>query len=46
MQASARALAERFSWDDIWRRTRELYEEVVAAKTRSASAPQRSANTV
>jgi UDP-glucose:(heptosyl)LPS alpha-1,3-glucosyltransferase len=46
MQASARALAEDFSWDDIWRRTRALYEEVVAAKTRSASAPQRSANTV
>jgi UDP-glucose:(heptosyl)LPS alpha-1,3-glucosyltransferase len=45
MQASARALAEDFSWDDIWRRTRALYEEVVAAKTRSASAPQRSANT-
>jgi UDP-glucose:(heptosyl)LPS alpha-1,3-glucosyltransferase len=46
MQASARALAEDFSWDDIWRRTRALYEEIVAAKTRSASAPQRSANTV
>ena len=46
MQASARALAEEFSWDDIWGRTRALYEEVVAAKTRSASAPQRSANTV
>jgi UDP-glucose:(heptosyl)LPS alpha-1,3-glucosyltransferase len=45
MQASARSLAEGFSWDDIWRRTRELYEEVAAAKTRSASAPQRSANT-
>jgi glycosyltransferase involved in cell wall biosynthesis len=45
MQASARALAEEFSWDDIWRRTRALYEEIVAAKTRSASAPQRSANT-
>jgi UDP-glucose:(heptosyl)LPS alpha-1,3-glucosyltransferase len=45
MQASARALAEDFSWDDIWRRTRALYDEVVAAKTRSASAPQRSANT-
>jgi UDP-glucose:(heptosyl)LPS alpha-1,3-glucosyltransferase len=46
MQASARALAGEFSWDDIWSRTRALYEEVVAAKTRSASAPQRSANTV
>jgi UDP-glucose:(heptosyl)LPS alpha-1,3-glucosyltransferase len=46
MQASARALAEAFSWDDIWRRTRAVYEEIVAAKTRSASAPQRSANTV
>jgi UDP-glucose:(heptosyl)LPS alpha-1,3-glucosyltransferase len=45
MQASARTLAEDFSWDDIWRRTRALYEEVVEAKTRSASAPQRSANT-
>jgi UDP-glucose:(heptosyl)LPS alpha-1,3-glucosyltransferase len=45
MQASARSLAEGFSWDDIWRRTRALYEEVVAAKTRSASEPQRSANT-
>jgi UDP-glucose:(heptosyl)LPS alpha-1,3-glucosyltransferase len=45
MQASARTLAEDFSWDDIWRRTRSLYEEIVDAKTRSASAPQRSANT-
>ena len=45
MQSSARTLAEGFSWDDIWRRTRALYEEVVEAKTRSASAPQRSANT-
>jgi UDP-glucose:(heptosyl)LPS alpha-1,3-glucosyltransferase len=45
MQASARTLAEGFSWDDIWRRTRSLYEEIVDAKTRSASAPQRSANT-
>jgi UDP-glucose:(heptosyl)LPS alpha-1,3-glucosyltransferase len=45
MQASARRLAEDFSWDDIWRRTRSLYEEIVDAKTRSASAPQRSANT-
>jgi UDP-glucose:(heptosyl)LPS alpha-1,3-glucosyltransferase len=45
MQASARTLAEGFSWDEIWRRTRALYDEVVAAKTRSASAPQRSANT-
>jgi UDP-glucose:(heptosyl)LPS alpha-1,3-glucosyltransferase len=45
MQASARTLAEGFSWDDIWRRTRSLYEEIVDAKTRSARAPQRSANT-
>ena len=46
MQEAARTLAEEFSWDDIWRRTRALYEEIVAAKTRSASAPQRSANTL
>jgi UDP-glucose:(heptosyl)LPS alpha-1,3-glucosyltransferase len=46
MQRAARALAEEFSWDDIWRRTRAVYEEVVEAKTRSASAPQRSAKTL
>lgn len=46
MQEAARALAGEFSWDDIWRRTRAVYEEVVDAKTRSASAPQRSAKTL
>ena len=43
MQARARTLAEDFGWDDIWRRTRAVYEEIVA--TRSTSAPQRSAKT-
>ena len=45
MQASARTLAEGFSWDEIWRRTRAVYEEVLESRTRSISAPQRSAKT-
>jgi glycosyltransferase involved in cell wall biosynthesis len=32
MQAGARALAERFDWDGVWRRTREVYEEAAAAR--------------
>jgi len=36
MREAARSLAERLDWDEIWRRTRELYEEVVAAKSGAA----------
>jgi glycosyltransferase involved in cell wall biosynthesis len=32
MQADSRALAERFDWDSVWRRTREVYEEAAASR--------------
>jgi UDP-glucose:(heptosyl)LPS alpha-1,3-glucosyltransferase len=42
MQAGARALAEGLDWDEIWDRTRELYEEVLATKAeRLARRPAR-----
>jgi UDP-glucose:(heptosyl)LPS alpha-1,3-glucosyltransferase len=44
MQRAARTLAEGFGWDEIWRQTRAVYEEVLESRTRSKSAPQRSAN--
>jgi UDP-glucose:(heptosyl)LPS alpha-1,3-glucosyltransferase len=45
MQTAARALAEGFGWDSIWRRTRAVYEEVLESRTRSTSDLQRSAKT-
>jgi UDP-glucose:(heptosyl)LPS alpha-1,3-glucosyltransferase len=38
MAEAARSLAEHLDWDVIWRRTRGLYEEVLAAKSASSRA--------
>ncbi len=37
MQAGSRALAERFDWDGVWRRTREVYEEAAAGRAERRS---------
>ena len=39
MQRAARTLAEGFGWDEIWRRTRAVYEEVLESRTRSIALP-------
>jgi UDP-glucose:(heptosyl)LPS alpha-1,3-glucosyltransferase len=41
MRERARALAEELDWDEIWRRTRELYEEVAAVRTSRAAMTRR-----